>query len=82
MTAWEYSNWVRNSTIFPQIVSSLEWSDDKSKVMYSEEATKLCEISTILHFYYIGQTYDEDSAKFLGHLRIYELYYEKSNFKG
>ena len=44
--------------------------------MYSEKATKFCEISTVdlTGTTYIGQIYCGDFAKFCGLLRIYELY--------
>ena len=57
------------------------------KFIYSEKATKFCEISTVLRFdrYYIGQIYSGDFAKICGLLRIYELYlltwWTKNSFK-
>ena len=40
------------------------------KFIYSEKATKFCEISTLLYVLYLGG----DFAKFCSLLRIYELY--------
>ena len=45
------------------------------KFIYSEKATKFCEISTDWH--YIGQIYGGDFAKMCGLLRINELYVQK-----
>ena len=47
------------------------------KFMYSEKATKVCEISTVdlTGTTYIEQIYGGDFAKFCGLLRIYELYF-------
>ena len=42
--------------------------------MYSEKATKFCEISTRFENYYIGQIYSGDFANIWGLLRIYDLY--------
>ena len=50
------------------------------KLIYSEKATKFCEISTnyftgsTKNWQYIGQIIGEDFAKFCGLLRMYELY--------
>ena len=46
------------------------------KFIYSEKATKFCEISTVglTVTKYIGQIYGEDFAKICGLLRIYGLY--------
>ena len=45
------------------------------KFIYSEKATKFCEISPqLFDWQYIGQIIGGDFAKFCGHLRIYELY--------
>jgi hypothetical protein len=45
------------------------------KVIYSEKATKFCEIFTLLLSYGVPvESEREDFAKFCGHLRIYELY--------
>ena len=58
------------------------WFEEKyiSKLIYSEKATKFCEISTILRnlprrfdHYYLGQIYGGDFAKLFGLVRIYEL---------
>ena len=51
------------------------------KFIYSEKATKFCEISIVdlTITMYIGQIYGGDFAKFCGLLRIYELYVEKEN---
>ena len=47
---------------------------DLVKFIYSEKATKFCEISTVdLTINYIGQIYGGDFAKICGLLRIYEL---------
>ena len=45
------------------------------KFIYSEKATKFCEISTVdlTVTTFIGQIYGGDFAKFCGLLRIYEL---------
>ena len=47
------------------------------KFIYSEKATKFCEISTIdlTATKYMGQIYGGDFAKNCGLLRIYELYH-------
>ena len=53
------------------------------KFIYSEKATKFCEISTLdlTVTKYIGQIYGGDFAKIRGLLRIYELYKKKrANF--
>ena len=46
------------------------------KFIYSEKATKFCEISTVdlTVTAYVGQIYGGDFAKTCGLLRIYELY--------
>ena len=46
------------------------------KFIYSEKATKFCEISTLdlLCLFSVSQIYGGDFAKFCGLLRIYELY--------
>ena len=50
-------------------------TSDKLKFIYSEKATKFCEISTnyIFDWQYIGQIIGGDFANFFGLLRIYEL---------
>ena len=50
------------------------------KFIYSEEATKFCEISNVIltGSKYIGQIIGGDFAKFCGLLRIYELYIDQS----
>ena len=52
------------------------------KFIYSEKATKFCEISTVVlssHLCSNGQIYFGDLAKFSGLLRIYELYFTTVN---
>ena len=52
----------------------VENSSNDVKFIYSEKATKVCEISTVdLTGNYIGQIYGGDLAKFCSLLRIYEL---------
>ena len=58
------------STKENQFVEELDNQIIRVKFIYSEKATKFCEISTVE-----GQIYGGDLAKFCGLLRIYDLYY-------
>ena len=50
------------------------------KFIYSEKATKFCEISTVdLSYVVNGLIYGGDFAKFCGLLRIYKLYISNMN---
>ena len=61
-----------------KILEKLKVLDEMLKFIYSEKATKFCEISivdlTVTIAYYIGQIYGGDFAKICGLLRVYELY--------
>ena len=58
------------------ILKFWEAPSNLSKFIYSEKATKFCEISAVD---YTGQIYGRNFAKFSGLLRIYELYPQARN---
>ena len=64
-----------NFANFSQINICKTQVSNKVKFIYSEKATKFCEIFHIrFDRYYIWQIYGGDFAKFCDLLRIYELY--------
>ena len=68
---WEDSNCMATEPYFVPRPGS----KGQLKFIYSEKATKFCEISTnyLTGSTYIGQIIGGDFAKFCGFLRIYEL---------
>ena len=65
---------ILSNNIVPTKIGPIFTKLFRSSYMYSEKATKFCEISSqLFDWQYIGQIIGGDFAKFCGLLRIYEL---------